>query len=125
MIGSNGSAHEHVYPNVVEGVIEAKNPKGIRIDGDWFNVSNFKPVELPDVGAVVRLKVQPKGFIQSLEVLKALPDSGTPAVSSGRDATIARLAVLKAAAGFAAGRQDIKSADVLRIADGWLAWVNQ
>jgi hypothetical protein len=126
-IGSNGTAGEHVYPNVVEGIVEARNDRGIRINGEWLNVSRFKPVELPDVGVVVRLKVQPKGYINSIEILAAAP-SGThnsgstspPTVS--RDRVIARLAILKAAAHFAATRTDIKSADVLAIAKSWEKW---
>jgi hypothetical protein len=35
------------------------------------------------------------------------------------------LAVLKAAAEFGASRPDVKSADVLKIADGWLSWVEK
>jgi len=32
---------------------------------------------------------------------------------------------LKAAAEFGASRPDVKSADVLKIADGWLGWAEQ
>ena len=42
-----------------------------------------------------------------------------------KDRTITRLAVLKAAAQFGASRPDLKSADVLRIAASWEAWVNR
>jgi hypothetical protein len=127
VIGSNGGAGEHVYPNVVEGVVEAANPKGIRINGDWFNVSQFRPVALPEVGVVVRLEVQPKGFIKSLEVVQPMPapSDGSKLAVTGRDERIARLAVLKAAAAFGASRPDLKSADVLRIADAWLEWVER
>ena len=45
--------------------------------------------------------------------------------SPAKDRTIARLTVLKAAANFAAMREEIKSADVLTIADRWLAWVER
>jgi hypothetical protein len=41
----------------------------------------------------------------------------------GRETAITRLAVLKAAAEFAAGRPEIKSGDVLAIAARWEAWV--
>ena len=37
--------------------------------------------------------------------------------------TITRLAVLKAAASFAASRPEAKSPDVLAVAQHWLAWV--
>ena len=104
----------------LEGPVEARNERGIKLDGEWRNVSKFHPLDLPEVGACVRAEIDTKGFLRSLELLE-----GTPAVSSGREAIIARLTVLKAAAHFAATREEIKSADVLRIADCWLAWVNQ
>jgi len=103
----------------IEGVVEARNGTGVKIDGEWRNVSKFHPVELPEVGAHVRADVDNKGFLKEIQVL----DGESPAVSS-RDERITRLAVLKAAANFAAIRSDIKSADVLRIADKWLEWVN-
>jgi hypothetical protein len=124
VIGSNGSSNEHVYPNVVEGIVEATNERGIRIDGEWLNVSKFRPVPLPDVGAVVRIKVQPKGYINSLEIIKATVEPPTSVTDrDARETRISRLAVLKAAAAFGASRPDCKSADVLRIAESWLAWV--
>jgi len=44
--------------------------------------------------------------------------------SSGNPVTIsARLAVLKAAAEFGASRPDLKSSEVLKIADSWIRWV--
>lgn len=44
-------------------------------------------------------------------------------MSPEREHIIAKLAVLKAAANFAATRSDIKSGDVLKIAATWIAWV--
>ena len=102
-------------------IIEARNDKGIKLNGEWLNVSKFgQRPELPDVGAHVRAEVDGKGFLKSLEVLDG--DYGAPAP---RDQRIARLTVLKAAAHFAAMRTDIKSSDVLTIADRWLAWLDQ
>jgi hypothetical protein len=119
---------ESGYPALIEGLVEAVNGKGIRVKGSWLNVSQFKPVPLPEVGEYVRLKVDAKSFISSIEVVKPAHDDGaaaqTPAVLSDRDERIARLAVLKAAAEFGASRPDLKSADVLKIADAWLAWIN-
>ena len=48
-----------------------------------------------------------------------------PANNPARDRTISRLAVLKAAAEFGASRPDMKSAEVLAIADRWVAWVER
>jgi len=106
-----------VQTEEVEGTVESVNATGLKIGGAWVNVSRFHPVELPEAGAHVRLKVDSKGYIVDMEQLSS------PAVLSDRDDRITRLAVLKAAASFAADRTDIKSADVLRIADAWLKWI--
>jgi hypothetical protein len=108
----------------VEGVVEAINERGIKVSGGWANVSKFRPVELPDVGAHVRLEVDGRGYIQTIEVLAANREEILD-LPPAADHTTTRLAVLKAAAHFAATRTDIKSADVLRIADAWLAWVER
>jgi hypothetical protein len=71
----------------------------------------------------VRLSVDPKGFIRSLEVLEN--DRGPTRETSQREQIISRLAVLKAAARFGASRPDCKWGDVLCIADTWLAWVQR
>ena len=104
----------------LEGAVEARNERGIKLDGEWHNVSKFKPIDLPEVGARVRAEVDAKGFLKSIEVL----DARVAAATSTRERTIARLAVLKAAANFAAARTDVKSADVLTIASRWLEWVD-
>jgi hypothetical protein len=126
MMHTNGHhSSDQGFPSLVEGVVEAANPKGVRVRGEWFNASQFKPVALPEVGEYVRLNVDAKRFISAVEVVKAAHDDAqTPAVLSDRDERIARLAVLKAAAEFGASRPDLKSADVLKIADAWLAWIN-
>jgi hypothetical protein len=107
----------------IEGVVQATNAKGLKLGGAWLNVSQYHPVELPDVGAHVRLKIDARGYIKELETMSQPAQS--PAVLSDRDERITRLAVLKAAAEFGASRPDLKSGDVLTIADRWLEWVNQ
>lgn len=110
----------------VEGVVEAVNDKGLKIDGDWVNLSRFRPLDLPEQGARVRAEVDPRGYLCGIDVL----DSGkSPAVSrSPRDETITRLAVLKAAANFLGlmgqSREEVKSDHVLILAERWLEWVN-
>ena len=108
----------------IEGVVESVNATGLKIGGAWVNVSRFKPITLPEVGAHVRLKVDSKGYIVALEVL------GQPATpKTERDERITRLAVLKAAAEFVGlwgqTREEVKSDHVLVIADKWLTWVQQ
>lgn len=115
-------------PVVVEGTVEAANERGIKLRGDWLNMSKFKPLDLPPAGAAVRALVDVKGFLTSVHVLEQ-PTTETPAVlRSDRDATITRLAVLKAAANFlglmSQAREEVRSDHVLVLADKWLAWVN-
>jgi hypothetical protein len=107
-----------VQTSDVEGLVESVNTTGVKIGGAWVNVSRFHPVDLPEAGAHVRLKIDGKGYIVDLETL-----GGDKLAVTGRDERITRLAVLKAAAEFGASRPDCKSSDVLLIADKWLKWV--
>jgi len=104
----------------VEGLVESVNATGLKIGGAWVNLSKFHPVPLPDTGAHVRLKIDAKGYIVDLENLSP-PPSGLE--HSWKDERITRLAVLKAAAEFGASRPELKSSEVLMIADKWLRWV--
>jgi len=131
VIQTNGNhSSESGYPALIEGLVEAVNGKGIRVKGSWLNVSQFKPVPLPEVGEYVRLKVDAKSFISSIEVVKPAHEPSdtaqTPAVLS-RETRIARLAVLKAAANFlgqmSQTREEVRSEHVLVLADKWLKWV--
>jgi hypothetical protein len=107
----------------VEAVIE----RGIKINGGWLNVSKFHAVALPMRGALVALEVQGGRWIQRCDVLDGQEARNEPqravAAPGVRERTITRLAVLKAAAAFAASRPDAKSTDVLTVADLWLRWV--
>jgi hypothetical protein len=120
MIGTNGAVGE-----VVEGLVESANDRGIKVGGEWRNQSKFHPVDLPERGARVRLELDRAGFIKTLQVLEQ------PAVTDNlsRDRTITRLAVLKAAANFlgqlSQTREEVRSEHVLTLADKWLAWVDQ
>lgn len=117
----------------VVGTVQATNPKGIWVNGGWWNWSQYGPtLPRPSKGQTIRLEAK-GSFIRALDVVDGVDsgapgrdagsDSRTPARGAGRDATITRLAVLKAAAGFAAGRPDATSADVLRVAEAWEQWV--
>ena len=120
MTTPNGTVGDHV-----EGIVEARNDRGIRVAGDWRNVSRFHPVDLPDRGARVRLDLDNKGFIRTLQVLDAAPSTSSPT----RDRTITRLSVLKTAAEFLSRmgqvHEGVKSDHVIPLAERWLAWVEQ
>jgi hypothetical protein len=80
-------------------------------------------VDLPDRGACVRLELDTKGFIRTVQVLDAAP----PAHSSNRDNTITRLSVLKTAAAFLAQmgqvHESVKSDHVIPSPSaGWPGW---
>jgi hypothetical protein len=118
---TNGTIHGEV-----EGLVEARNDRGIRVAGDWRNVSRFHPLDLPGEGARVRLGLDNKGFIRTLQVLDAAPSTTS---SPTRDRTITRLSVLKTAASFlgamAQVHEEVKSEHVLVLAEKWLQWVEQ
>jgi hypothetical protein len=109
----------------VNGTVASVNERGIRIGDDWLNLSKFRPLELPPVGAHVSVVVDAKGFLSAIQVL----DSSTATDKVSRNETITRLAVLKAAANFlgqlSQTREEVRSDHVLTLADRWLAWVDQ
>ena len=53
----------------VTGEVEATNEKGCKVDGRWFNYSQFRDVPRPEVGQTVSLEVVRDHFINSLSVL--------------------------------------------------------
>lgn len=111
----------------VEGIVEAANERGLKLDGEWVNLSKYRKLDLPDAGARVRAEVDQRGYLCAIDVLES--SEKAPAVLSERDDRITRLAVLKAAAEFVGlwgqTRPEVKSDHVLTIADKWLAWVTQ
>src|SRR5919199_4917168 len=121
----------------VSGLVEQVNAKGtgIKVAGQWVNASQFHSVTLPQAGQRVDVQVERTdrgAWIQAVDVL----DGGTihplpqqPRRGAGRSPAelreIRRLSVLKAAAAFGASRPDLKTGDVLKVADCWLAWVEK
>lgn len=110
--------------SIIEGTVEATNASGLRLNGEWLNVSKFKPVPIPAPGAHVRAEVDSKGFLKSVEILDN-PSLVTPT----RDEAAVRLAVLQAAASFLGlmgqARSEIRSEHVLVLAERWLQWVRE
>ena len=120
MTATNANATQRVASPV-----EATNPKGIKVGGRWLNWSQYgPPLPRPERGRRVGVTVDGKGFIKALELVDGAADA-PQCPTAGRETAITRLAVLKAAAEFAAGPADIKSGDVLAIAERWEAWVRR
>lgn len=112
------------------GTVRSVNDKGLKLEGhdSWLNFSKFSVgIVAPERGESVSVTVDKAGFVRSVTLLEGpLPVAGAsdaPAAPSPKDRTITRLAVLKAAAEFGAARPQVKSGDVLAIAESWERWV--
>jgi hypothetical protein len=166
-------------PEVLRGVVEATNERGIKLGGRWLNYSQFRQVPHPEAGQEVEVEVVRDRFINALSVVGGAPDDlvldlqdddegqtfegldvaptgdapppddappppeitfppggpvGVPAPvvraryvgsrsAPDRNTEIRRLALLKAAADFAATRPDLTPDDVLAVARQWETWV--
>jgi len=108
-----------VHAETVEGLVEQRNERGVRVRGEWYNASKFRPVPLPEVGQHVRISFDTKGFLVDVEVL----DDNYRQLPAQASKAAVRLAVLQIAAGFASTRPEARSGDVLPLADKWLAWI--
>jgi len=125
----------------VTGLVEQvnQNRTGIKVGGAWLNISQYKPLgELPTPGQRVDVHVEKTdraSWIQSIDVLDdgqvhQLPmqqrrGGGGGGRSPAELREIRRLTCLKAAAEFCARRPDVKSAQVVEVAERWLQWVEQ
>ena len=108
----------------VSGTVEAVNPKGVKVNGEWANYSRFaQDITPPERGQQVTLTLDKAGFVRAVETDGPAPTTTTQQPAGQKDRTITRLAVLKAAAEFAASRPEAKSGDVLKIAEAWERWV--
>jgi len=113
----------------ISGAVEQVNSKGtgIRVLGEWLNVSQYHPIAtLPTAGQLVEVQIERTDRGPWINSLKIIGDAPAPPSSSSPDRVSVRLSVLRSAATFAGGyaqsREDVKSSDVLKIADVWLRW---
>jgi len=114
----------------ISGAVEQINSKGtgIKVLGEWLNVSQYHTITpMPVSGQVVGAHVEltDKGpWSNSLRLIGAAAPSST--TSPSRDREIRRLACLKAAATFCGGKAlntDVKTADVLKVAEAFERWI--
>lgn len=109
----------------ITGVVEALNERGCKVGGRWYNTSQYRPVPLPTRGAHVILTVK-GSWIEAVDVQDAYSEPQRPAQpSNARERTITRLACLRSAVQLAAGKGDLTSADVLKVAERFEAWVTR
>jgi hypothetical protein len=122
MAGTNGTGTEQLTGRVL-----SVNDKGLRLEGrdGWVNFSKFaQDLTPPAKGAVVALTLDGQGFIRRVEAAEGTAERHQTH-TAGRETAITRLAVLKAAAEWSAGRTEVTSADVLKIAERWERWVTR
>lgn len=107
----------------VSGTVEAVNPKGVKVNGEWMNWSKWaEDPTPPERGQHVTLTLDKAGFVRSVETDGAATTTAQQPAGQ-KDRIISRLAILKAASEFAASKPEAKSTDVLKIAEAWEAWV--
>lgn len=114
---------------IIEGVVEQANERGVKVAGEWRNASKFHPVDLPERGARVRLELDGKGFMRSVQVLSAGSPTAPASAPSARNGEIRRMAAMKAAANlvgaFAQTHEEVRTEHVFPLADKILAWLEQ
>jgi len=120
----------------IRGTVQRSSASGVLLEerSSWLTYSKFaKPGAIPTLegGDKVELSIDSKGFIRSAVITnmpEAKEDLEPPGpTASGwrptRDTVSTRALILKAAAQFGASRPELKSADVLAVAESWESWV--
>lgn len=81
----------------VKGLVETVNDKGIKIGDNWFNFSQYDPVEEPHEGDAVEIKVDGKNgkWIKELKFISA--DEAMKASITAKDVRITRLSLISSA----------------------------
>jgi len=125
-MAANGTSNGTGTAQLV-GVVTAVNPKGFKLEGrdDWLNFSKFAADLVPPArGQVVAVHLDKSGYGRAIAPAGGVAESAT-AGGPSRDVTITRLAVLKAASVFAASRPELRSADLIALAERMEAWVTR
>lgn len=81
MASNNGNSS-----TFISGTVEGVNDRGVKIDGDWYNLSKFgtNDVELPDKDDDVTLRLDNKGYIRAIKVEGATRRGPVKRSSNGR-----------------------------------------
>ncbi len=125
MSGVNGTTNGH-SAETLSGLVAAVNDKGLRLEGrdGWLNYSKWAEDLVPPArGARVVVTLDKAGFVRTLAPAAATDAHHGPV--AGRETAIIRQTCLKAAAAFCAARPELKSADLLALAERMEAWVTR
>ncbi len=116
--GTGGHAGEQLV-----GLVEGVNEKGVKIAGEWRNISKWATdVTLPERGQVVAVALDKSGYVRAIAPAAATPDAQQQP-SAGRETLIIRQTCIKAAAEFCASRPELRSADLIALAERMEQWV--
>ena len=137
----------------IRGTVEQANEKGLKVGGRWFNWSQYSKVTVrPAEGDDVELEIARGKFINDARILPggslaevsgdedpfeplaaqqgsgvrgpaATPPPAAAIRAPERNTEIRRLALIKAAAAYAATRETLAPEDVTAIAAQWEVWV--
>jgi hypothetical protein len=123
---------------IIRGTVQRSSASGVLLAErlSWLTYSKFaKAGAIPTLegGDKVELSIDNKGFIRTA-VIENMPSSPeehetesptapAPAARPTRDTVSTRVLVLTAAARFGASRPELKSSDVLAVAESWESWV--
>lgn len=80
----------------VRGIVESVNEKGIKIDGEWYNFSQYDRVEIPNEGEEAEIEVRGK-WIKSLTFTAERRAQKKENQFIDKDTRITRLALLNTA----------------------------
>lgn len=81
----------------IRGIVETVNDKGINIGGNWFNFSQYDPVETPKEGDAVELKVDGKNGKWIKELRFITPEEAVKENITAKDVRITRLSLISSA----------------------------
>jgi hypothetical protein len=128
---TNGGDHGRIVDRV-EGIVQASNPRGLRLIGeqDYRNFSKYAqpPIAPPERGAHVILGLDSDGFVRELRVE---PGVDTPPATSdpSRDHQIRRQVAAKVAGQLLAAaiqsREDARIEHFDQVADRVLRWLER
>ncbi len=115
--------------SLLTGVVSSVNPKGIKLEGldEWLNFSKFAAdLAPPSRGQAVSVTLDGQGFVRAIgpAAATATPDAPQPP-SAGRETLIIRQTCIKASAEFCASRPELRSTDLLALAERMEAWVTR
>ena len=121
--------------------VESVNEKGVKIEGEWHNYSRFaKDGDIATVskGQIAEAVIDKSGFIRQLAAVDAPAQPSAPPepaepwddalptverLAVSKDLLIAREVAIKCASEFVSLRTDLRSCDMLQLAEKIEQWI--